>query len=356
MFCSLVKKALVCTLSFACLAAGASCVQQPSSEKQPTGVGQQTAATPQPAAKGEPKPHLETPKEGPAKSALADKTGESQSGGPQSGDPPKSLAVTDNEEQWTKFNKEATKEYGLNEAQAQGAEAALQSCLKRAEARRQEYKEAVRVAEQAKDAAAHDKADGALRAALVKLGDETVARIDAIATVEQVEKAAKAGFESPRRKNPGAKPEVGFVAPPWELKYPDGKPVSLASLKGKVVVLHFWATWCGFCKKSMPEMAKLYDSVKDNPKVVIYGINCSQRANNPDPVAYAKEQGCSYQVLLNGDDVSQAYEVHGFPTLFVIGPDGKVVYKERGMQPDVTPRLEPVIKKALEDSVKQAKG
>ncbi|HVP10970.1 MAG TPA: TlpA disulfide reductase family protein [Phycisphaerae bacterium] len=268
---------------------------------------------------------------------------------------PKSLAVSDNEEQWQNFYKEARQQYGLTEAQATAADEALQSCLKRAAARREEHKEAVRVADQAKDAPAREKADATLRTALVKLGDESVGRIDAIASVEQVEKAAKAGFESPRRKNPQPKPEIGFPAPSFELKTQDNKVVTLDTIKGKVAVLHFFAAWCPHCKKSMPEMGKFTESVKDNPKIEVYGVSCSLRPNSPEPNAMVKEGGCNYQVILNGDAASKIYEVEGFPTLYVIGPDGKIIDKWRGEQSNVNARLDPIIKKALEDYEKQGK-
>jgi cytochrome c biogenesis protein CcmG, thiol:disulfide interchange protein DsbE len=372
MFRSWLKKAFVHTLLFACLVALVGCAQepaekkqsvdvpkQPSAEKQPVTVAKPQAAEKEPANAAKPQAAEPTTAQKPVPElAAAPKNAEPSPTAPKApaaAQAPKSLAASDNEEQWQKFTKEASQHYGLNEAQAKAAEAALQSCLTRAATRREEHKKAVQVADQAKDAAARDKADAALRTALNKLGDENVGRIDAIATVEQVEKAAKAGFESPRRKNPIPKPDVGFAAPLFELKAPDDKIVSLAALKGKVVVLHFWASWCPHCKKALPEMAKFQESIKDNPKITLYGIACAQRPNSPDPIALAKEAGCSYQVLLNGDSVSKAYEVQGFPTLYVVGPDGKIIDKWRGEQSNVNARLDPIIKKALEDYEKQGK-
>jgi cytochrome c biogenesis protein CcmG, thiol:disulfide interchange protein DsbE len=384
MFCSWLKRALVCTLFLAFTCAFVGCAQPAGPDKPAAGVAQQPAAKqpaeaqpakPQPVAQApaaqrasaERKPRAEKPKaetsvaEKPvAQPPAAQKAAAAAPVAPKAEakqpDPPKSLAIGDNEEGWQRFQKEAIVQYGFNEVQTKSADEAVQSCLKRAASRREQHKEAVRLADQGKDAAARAKADSELQTALDKLADECVSRIDMLASVEQVGKAAKAGFESPKKKNPPAKPEVGFKAPPWELKNAEDKKVSLESLKGKVVVLHFWATWCGFCKKSMPEMEKFRESIKDKSDIVLYGVNCRQRPGNPEPAAFAKEQGCNYNVLLNGDEVSTAYEVQGFPTLYVIGPDGKIIYKERGLKPDLAPRVESLIQKAIEDYAKQAKG
>jgi thiol-disulfide isomerase/thioredoxin len=259
------------------------------------------------------------------------------------------------ENQWQKFFQEATTQYGLSEAQVKTGTAALQNCLARAETQRRRYDETSQNAEKAKDPAAKEKAQADLKAALEKLRDEFLQRVDSIASIEQIQKAAKAGFQSPARLNPTPRPDVGFQAPPFALKAPDGRMVSLEGLRGKVVVLHFWASWCGYSKKSLPEMAKVYEAVKDKPGVVVYGVNCRQKPDGPDPIAMAKENGCLYAQLLKGDDVSNAYDVKGFPTLFAVGPDGKVIFKERGFKVEVAPRLVPVIDEALKAPAKPSK-
>lgn len=256
------------------------------------------------------------------------------------------------EDQWQKFYQDAVTHYGLTDVQVASADAVLRSCLTRASDRRERGQAEINQARQKKEAGAEQKAREELQAALDKLDDECLGRIEAVASIEQINKAEKAGFESPMKKRPRVLPEVGYLAPPFELKGADGKPVSLASLRGKVVILHFWATWCGFCKKSMPEIQNLQEAVKDKPDVVLLGINASQRPNNPDPVAFAKEQGCTYTILVGGDSVSGAYQVQGFPTMYVIGRDGSIIHKERGAQPEVARRLMPLIEKALAEPAK----
>ncbi len=260
------------------------------------------------------------------------------------------------EDQWQKFYEDAVANYGFSEAQTASAEAVLRSCLARAASRRERCQTDLQEARQSGEPGLEDKLRDGLKTALNKLNDEYLGRIEAIASIEQTAKAEKAGFQPPERKDPRALPEVGYKAPPFELKGQDGKAVSLESLHGKVVVLQFWATWCGYCRKAVPEIQKLHEAVKDKPDVVIYGVNCRQRPNNPDPVAFLKEQGAAYSVLLNGDSVADAYQVQGYPTMYVIGRDGKIVHKERGAQSDVAPRLLPVIERALAQPTVKAPG
>jgi len=257
------------------------------------------------------------------------------------------LAKAGNEDQWRAFHQEAATNYGFTEDQARVADAVLLSCLTRATDSRGQYEANLAKAKQSKDAAAEQKARKDLETALGKLNDECLGRIEAVASLEQLKKAEAAGYLSPSRKNPKPRPEVGFMAPPFELKGPDGKAVTLEGLRGKVVVVQFWATWCGFCKKAAPEIQKLHEAVKDKTDVVIYAVNCRQRPNHPDPPTFLKEMGCTYNVLLNGDDVAAAYAVQGYPTMYVIGRDGKIVHKERGAQADLATRLVPIIEKAL---------
>ncbi len=68
------------------------------------------------------------------------------------------------------------------------------------------------------------------------------------------------------------------------MKDPAGKSVSLKSLRGKIVLLDFWATWCGPCRMAMPGLQKLHDRYKDKP-VAIYGVNCRERRPDANPMA-----------------------------------------------------------------------
>ncbi len=131
---------------------------------------------------------------------------------------------------------------------------------------------------------------------------------------------------------PSLKVKVGDAAPEFALKDLAGAEVTLASLKGKVVLLDFWATWCGPCKAAMPAIQKIADDYKDKG-VVVLGINTWE--NSPDAARkYMEEKKFTYPCLLAGDALAEAYGVPGIPTLVVIGKDGAVALIEVGMGGD----------------------
>ena len=116
---------------------------------------------------------------------------------------------------------------------------------------------------------------------------------------------------------------AGTVAPDWHLQTPDGRTVSLASLRGNVVLMDFWATWCVPCKIAMPGIQKLHEHFEGKP-VTVVGVNCQDADGNPE--AYMDKKNYTYTLLLNGDRVSEAYNVTGLPTVYVIDPEGKVAH------------------------------
>ncbi len=153
-------------------------------------------------------------------------------------------------------------------------------------------------------------------------------------------------YEQSVRSDPRLLP-VGSQAPDWTLKTPEGKSVSLAQLRGKVVVLDFWATWCPGCIQAMPSLQRLHEKFEGKP-VAVLGVNVGERSPTADPVAFMKQRGFTYELLLNGGEVSQAYRVLGIPTFYVIGPDGKVVHAATGLSPAGEKELEKTIESLLE--------
>ncbi len=138
------------------------------------------------------------------------------------------------------------------------------------------------------------------------------------------------GFQQKKytRSEPGLL-SVGSKAPDWTLKTPAGKAVTLSKLRGRIVVLDFWAIWCGPCKLVMPNLQKLHEQYKDKPVDVI-GLNVWERS---DAAAYMKKNKYTYGLLLKGDAVAKAYGVNGIPTMYIIGPDGKILHASAGFNP-----------------------
>ena len=128
-------------------------------------------------------------------------------------------------------------------------------------------------------------------------------------------------------------------APVFTLKNTEGKLVSLASLKGKIVVLDFWATWCGPCKKSFPAMQMAVNKYKGDKSVVFLFIDTWERMDNPVPAVkdFIKANKYTFNVLMDLKnpstkkcDVIESYKVSGIPTKFVIDKNGKIAYRMTG--------------------------
>lgn len=137
---------------------------------------------------------------------------------------------------------------------------------------------------------------------------------------------------------------LGTSAPDWTLKTPTGDDVKLSSLKGKVVVMDFWATWCPPCKKAMPMVQKLHEKFgKDN--VQVYGLSTWERGG--DPAKFMADNKYSYGLLVKSDDVAKAYKVTGIPTFYVIGKDGKILFNSVGFSEEEFGQIEKVIAKEI---------
>lgn len=157
------------------------------------------------------------------------------------------------------------------------------------------------------------------------------------------------GYKVEPFKAPAPRPALiaeGTVPPDWTLETPTGEKVTLSSLKGNIVLLDFWATWCGPCKKAMPGVQALHEHFAGKP-VKIFGVNTWERGG--DPVKYMKDQGFTYGLLMKGDDVASAYKVTGIPTFYLIGPDGKVMWVGVGAAPDNEQKLQEMIEKKLKE-------
>jgi thiol-disulfide isomerase/thioredoxin len=120
---------------------------------------------------------------------------------------------------------------------------------------------------------------------------------------------------------------VGDTAPDWQLTDSEGKTHSLAEYRGKVVVMDFWATWCGPCKDVMTRMQKLHEKYKDQG-VVVFGVNSWEKK---DPVELMKQKRYNYGLLLKGEDIAAAYKVTSLPAVYMIGADGKIIYCHEGV-------------------------
>ncbi len=99
-----------------------------------------------------------------------------------------------------------------------------------------------------------------------------------------------------------------------------------SGFRGEVVVLDFWATWCGPCRAAMPAVQRLHDEFRGRP-VRVYGVSCWERGN---ALGVMLERGFTYGLVTGGDELARRYGVGALPTLVVIGVDGSEIYRAQG--------------------------
>jgi peroxiredoxin len=123
------------------------------------------------------------------------------------------------------------------------------------------------------------------------------------------------------------KPATDFTLPGL-----DGKPVKLSSYKGKVVLLNFWATWCGPCKAEIPAFVELQTQFKND--LVVLGLSVDDPADKAK--AFADQYKVNYPIVLGlgHDEIQDAYgPIFGIPASFLISRDGKVCKRHLGLAP-----------------------
>jgi len=153
---------------------------------------------------------------------------------------------------------------------------------------------------------------------------------------------------------------VSQPATDFSLKALDGDSVKLSELKGKVVVLDFWATWCGPCKAAFPFLQRIYEKYKSNPDIVILALNTWENEEGAEREAlvrkFIEENKYTFRVLFD-DNVVYKYGVDGIPTRFVIDKKGMIRFKSVGfegskMLDEMTVQIEMLLDDSFYSSVK----
>lgn len=117
---------------------------------------------------------------------------------------------------------------------------------------------------------------------------------------------------------------AGKLAANFTLKDLNGAPISLASLRGKVVFLNIWATWCAPCREEMPSIESLYNAFKANNDFVVLAV--SQDTDGGSVRPFVQQNHLQFRVLLDPrNEVGERYDVSGIPETFIIGRDGRIV-------------------------------
>ena len=155
-----------------------------------------------------------------------------------------------------------------------------------------------------------------------------------------------AGAVSLMRLLPGSGKHVGEPAGEFQLTDLAGTPVSLTAMRGKVVLLTFWATWCGVCRRELPNLENLYKNLKGHDDFAVLTINLDQRSESVPP--FVRTNDYQFPVLLDADNrVSTAYDVSGIPANFIIDRAGKIIWSCAGGIDWSDPTLQQAVEKLL---------
>jgi thiol-disulfide isomerase/thioredoxin len=142
--------------------------------------------------------------------------------------------------------------------------------------------------------------------------------------------ACAAGARTPQGGN-----VIRFVrnpdaAPEFKLDALDGKPLSLAAARGKVVLLNFWATWCGPCRAEIPDLIALQQKYKDQLQIIGLTVDDDDAATIKQVVA---EEHINYPVAMASPEVRLQYGgIAALPTSFMVDAQGRVVQKHEGLR------------------------
>jgi len=128
-------------------------------------------------------------------------------------------------------------------------------------------------------------------------------------------------------KSPVTALKVNSQAPDFTLESLSGERISLSHLRGKPVVINFWATWCEPCKREMPLLQSKYDQYSAQ----FWLLAVDDAESEADILAFAKNYSLKFDVLLDPSaEVQQLFRVHGYPTTFGLDSQGKIRFEHIG--------------------------
>jgi len=117
-------------------------------------------------------------------------------------------------------------------------------------------------------------------------------------------------------------PQVGFAAPDFTLDTLAGEIIALSELRGKVVLINLWASWCPPCRAEMPALDAVYRKYRDSGFVVL-AVNTTFQDSEADARAFAQNLRLTFPILLDRDGAtSRRYQMQALPMTFFVGHDG----------------------------------
>jgi cytochrome c biogenesis protein CcmG, thiol:disulfide interchange protein DsbE len=119
-------------------------------------------------------------------------------------------------------------------------------------------------------------------------------------------------------------PQKGFLAPDFTLESMSGESVTLSDLRGQVVIVNLWASWCGPCRLEMPALKDVYNEYKENG-LAILAVNSTSQDSRSAVEKFVAEYQLPFTILLDTEgDAAQLYQLSALPSTFFIGRDGLI--------------------------------
>jgi peroxiredoxin len=149
-----------------------------------------------------------------------------------------------------------------------------------------------------------------------------------------------------RQKGPAAT-AVGTIAPDFTLSDLSGQAYRLSSLKGKVVLLEFWATWCPPCQASAPELNRLVETFAGK-EFVLLAVSVDEGSDAADKLReFGREKNALYPIMHDSGKVADMYGISSIPSLFLIDREGVISAHHVGFNPSMAGQLTAEIEELL---------
>lgn len=130
------------------------------------------------------------------------------------------------------------------------------------------------------------------------------------------------------------KESISSLAPDFRLNTIDAQEITLSGLKGKVVLLDFWATWCGPCRESIPHFIELYKNYHGKNFELI-GMNMDKKSEIEMVRKFVNSTGIPYPIIITSEEVIKSYGVNAIPTSILIDKNGKIREKIVGFNKSI---------------------
>jgi len=134
-----------------------------------------------------------------------------------------------------------------------------------------------------------------------------------------------------------------FLEKTW-METLDGETLTLKGMEGSVVVIDFWATWCGPCRASIPLYVKLYEEYSSQGLRIV-GVNVNETRDEIDP--FVEQSGINYTMAYFNNDLNSIYKVSGIPSVFIFDKKGNKVANFTGYSSELDSKIEEIIKAEL---------